>query len=181
MVGAGAGPPRAPRFEPDLALALIILGWAHRRSGRFDEAEPRLRRAVAIAETVDDPVIRAQASVSLGKCLQQSGRVEEGLPLTEHSLELSRQAGALPVLLRALVDLSEAHEEATGKYRRAEELVREGLELARRAGHRQQVAWMESNLADYLLDMGRLDEAEPLSRSGLEEARRIGESRGGSR
>ena len=55
--------------------------------------------------------------------------------------------------------------------------MREGLELARRAGHRQQVAWMESNLADYLVDMGRLEEAEPLSRTGLDEARRIGEPR----
>jgi DNA-binding SARP family transcriptional activator len=161
----------------DLALALIIPGWAHRRSGRFYEAEPRLRRAVAIAETVGDPVIRAQASVSLGKCLQQSGNVEEGVPLLEESLELSRQAGDLPVLLRALVDLSEAHEEATGRYRRAEELMREGLDLARRAGHRQQVAWMESNLADYLVDMGRLDEAESLSRSGLDAARHVGEPR----
>jgi len=161
----------------DLALALIILGWAHRRSGRFDEAEPRLRRAVAIAATVGDPGIRAQASVSLGKCLQQSGNVEEGVPLLEQSLEHARQAGDLPVLLRALVDLSEAHEEATGDYRRAEELMREGLEIARRAGHRQQVAWMESNLADYLVDMGRLHEAEPLSRSGLDEARHVGEPR----
>ena len=161
----------------DLSLALTILGWAHRRSGRFDEAEPRLRRAVAIAESAGDPVIRAQASVSLGKCLQQSGNVDEGVPLLEQAVELSRRAGDLPVLLRALVDLSEAHEEATGDYRRAEELMREGLDLARRAGHRQQVAWMESNLADYLLDLGRLDEAEPLSRTGLEEARHMGEPR----
>jgi DNA-binding SARP family transcriptional activator/class 3 adenylate cyclase len=161
----------------DLALALIILGWTHRRSGRFDEAEPLLRRAVAIAATVGDAVISAQASVSLGKCLQQSGNPAAGVPLLEHSLELARHAGDLPVLLRALVDLSEAHEEATGDYRRAEQLMREGLELARRAGHRQQIAWMESNLADYLVDMGRLGEAEELTHSGLDEARHIGEPR----
>jgi DNA-binding SARP family transcriptional activator/tetratricopeptide (TPR) repeat protein len=161
----------------DLALALIILGWAHRRSGHFDEAEPLLRRAAAIAATVGDAVISAQASVSLGKCLQQSGNPAEGVPLLERSLELARQAGDLAVLLRALVDLSEAHEEATGDYRRAEQLMREGLELARRAGHRQQVAWMESNLADYLVDLGRLGEAEELTHSGLGEARHIGEPR----
>jgi tetratricopeptide (TPR) repeat protein len=161
----------------DLALALIIVGWAHRRSGRFDEAEPLLRRAAAIAATVGDAAISAQASVSLGKCLQQSGDPAQGVPLLEHSLELARQAGDLPVLLRALVDLSEAHEEATGDYRRAEQLMREGLELARRAGHRQQVAWMESNLADYLVDMGRLGEADELTHSGLDEARHIGEPR----
>lgn len=161
----------------DLALALTILGWAHRRSGRFDEAEPRLRRAVEVAATAGDSVMSAQATAALGKCLQQSGNVEEGLPLLERALELARAAGDLPVLLRALLDLSEAHEEATGDYRRAEELMREGVALARRAGHRQQVAWMESNLADYLVDVGRLDEAEPLARSGLAESRHVGEPR----
>ena len=167
-----------PRGESrDLALALIILGSAHRRSGRFDEAKPGLRRAAAIAATLDDSVIKAQASASLGKCLQQSGNVHEGMPLLEHSLTLARAAGDLPVLLRTLVDLSEAHEEATGDYHRAQDLMREGLTLARRAGHRQQVAWMEGNLADYLLDVGRIDEAEPLSRSGLAGARHVGEIR----
>lgn len=161
----------------DLALALIILGSAYRRSGRFDEAEPRLRHGAEIAAVTGDTVVIAQANSSLGKCLQQSGKIEEGLPLLERGLQLAREAGDLPVLLRALLDLSEGHEEATGDYARAEMLMREGLELARRAGHRQQIAWMDSNLADYLVDMGRLEEAEPLALSGLAEARHVGEPR----
>jgi hypothetical protein len=36
---------------------------------------------------------------------------------------------------------------------------------------------MESNLADYLVDMGRLGEAEELTHSGLDEARHVGEPR----
>ncbi|MGH2630458.1 MAG: BTAD domain-containing putative transcriptional regulator, partial [Actinomycetota bacterium] len=159
----------------DLALAQIHLGWNQHRQGRDDEAEPNLRRALAIAERTGDPLTRGRAMLSLGMLTYKTGRSEEGIALLDQSLEIAREAGDLQFLLTALLVISEAMELIASDYRRAEALVREGLELARRAGHVEQVAWMQGNLADYLVDMGRLHEAEAPAREGLEAARASGE------
>ncbi|MFN2489220.1 MAG: BTAD domain-containing putative transcriptional regulator [Actinomycetota bacterium] len=159
----------------DLALALVYLGWYHHRLGRDADAEPQLRRAMAIAEHVGDRVVHGRAMLSLGMLLYKSLRAAEGMALLDSALELARRSGDLPFLLRALLVVSEGLEVVAGDYRRAEALVREGLDLARRAGHIEQVAWMQGNLSDYLVDMGRLEEAETPAREGLEAARSTGE------
>lgn len=160
---------------PDLALALIRLGWYHHRKRRDEEAEPLLRRANAIADRVGDPVVCARAMVSLGMLVYRSGRGEEGMRLLESGLQLARGSRDLPLLLWGLLIVSEALEVVASDYRRAEALVREGLELAARAGYTEQIAWMQGNLADYLVDQGRLDEAEEPAREGLKAARSIAE------
>jgi DNA-binding SARP family transcriptional activator len=159
----------------DLALALVHLGWYHHRLGRDADAEPDLRRAMAIAERVGDPVVHGRAMLSLGMLLYKSPRTAEGMALLDSALEVARGSGDLPFLLWALLVASEGVELVAGDYRRAESLVREGLELARRAGHVEQVAWMQGNLADYLVDQGRLEEAEAPAREGLAAARSTGE------
>jgi class 3 adenylate cyclase/tetratricopeptide (TPR) repeat protein len=169
------------RLEPygesrELALALVHLGWYQHRHGRDDEAAPRLRRAMAVAREAGDPVVEGRAMLSLGMVALKSGSTDEGMALLEAGLDLARDAGDLPFLLWALLVVSEGLELTTCDYRRAESLVREGLELASRAGHVEQIAWMQGNLADYLVDMGRLDEAlEPMV-EGLRAARTAGET-----
>ena len=155
--GALAHP--SPRFEPGSRARPD-----HPRLGSTGGAGARRGRATAAARRRHRRDRRRSGDPGAGKRLARgvaaAGRVEEGLLLMEHSPSFPGRLAPSQCSSVLWSTLSEAHEEATGKYRRAEELVREGLELARRAGHRQQVAWMESN-ADYLLDMGRLDEAEP--------------------
>lgn len=169
------------RLEPlgdsgDLALALCILGQYHRRRGQWEQAERHLRRAMTMAERVRDPVTQGRAMVWLGSVLQ-AAEGEAGTSLLQRALDFARQSGDLSLLLRALVELSEAFEQATGDYRQAEALLREGIDVARRAGSIGEVAWMEGNLADYLFDMGRLDEeVERLARNGLQAARALGEA-----
>jgi DNA-binding SARP family transcriptional activator/class 3 adenylate cyclase len=159
----------------DLALALVHLGWYHHRQGRDHEAEPLLRRATEMAERTSDPVVRGRAMLSLGMLTYKSGRSKEGMALLEQALEIARGSRDLPFLLWALLVTSEGMQIVASDYRRAEGLVREGLELARRAGHIEQVAWMQGNLSDYLVDMGRLQEAEEPAREGLKAARASGE------
>jgi class 3 adenylate cyclase/tetratricopeptide (TPR) repeat protein len=159
----------------DLALALVRLGWHHHRQRRDDEAEPLLRRAAEIAQRVGEGVVHARAMISLGMLMYRTERSEEGLEHLERGLDLARSSGDLPLLLWGLLVVSEALEVVASDYPRAEALVREGVELARRSGHTEQIAWMQGNLADYLVDMGRLDEAEEPAREGLRAAREIGE------
>ena len=156
-------------------MTLRILGRYHRRRGRVAEAEAELRRAMEMAERIGDPVTRGWAMVYLGPLLRaDGGRV--GLALLERGLEVAREAKDLPLLAAAYVELSEAFEEVVGDYPRAEALMREGIEVARRAGSLANTAWMEGNLSDYLIDMGRLEEAERLAQSALRAARTVGES-----
>jgi len=168
------------RLEPlgdgrDLALALVYLGWYRHRTGHDDEAEPLLARAVGVAERVGDPVVSGEAMLALGMLKDKSGRTEEGMALLGSALDVARRARDLPFLLRALLVVSEAEELVEGNYERAASLVREGADLAKRAGHVEQIAWMQGNLADYLVDMGLLREAEVCAREGLEAARVTGE------
>jgi ATP/maltotriose-dependent transcriptional regulator MalT len=97
------------------------------------------------------------------------------MTLLASALDAARASRDLSFLLRALLVVSEAEELVTGDYERAAALVREGGELAQRAGHVEQFAWMQGNLADYLADMGMLHEAEVCARDGLEAARLTGE------
>jgi class 3 adenylate cyclase/tetratricopeptide (TPR) repeat protein len=160
----------------DLALALVHLGWYEHRHGRDAEAAPSLQRAMAMARAAGDPSIEGRAMLSLGMVTLKSGSVGEGMRLLDAGLDLARGAGELPFLLWALLVVSEGLELSTCDYRRAESLVREGLDLASRAGHVEQIAWMQGNLADYLVDMGRLDEAMEPMVEGLRAARAAGET-----
>ena len=168
------------RLEPlgdssDLALALVYLGWYRHRIGRDDEAEPVLARAVDIAERTGDRVVHGEAMLALGMLMYKSGRSDDGMTLLASALDAARASRDLSFLLRALLVVSEAEELVTGDYERAAALVREGGKLAQRAGHVEQFAWMQGNLADYLADMGMLHEAEVCARDGLEAARLTGE------
>jgi class 3 adenylate cyclase/tetratricopeptide (TPR) repeat protein len=159
----------------DLAVALEHLGWYYRRKGLFADAEPYLRRAVSIADRCGDPIVQGRAMLSLGSLLYRAGRMDEGLALHDQALKLARGVGDLDLLLSSLLVASEGLEESAGDYAGAVALLREGLDLARRAGHTQKLAWMLGNLSDYMVDLGRLDEVEELAREGLEVARSVGE------
>ena len=59
--------------------------------------------------------------------------------------------------------------------RRAVEVLREGLEVSRKAGAWQYVAWITGSLGDFETLLGNLAEAEALQRESIELARDIGD------
>jgi len=159
----------------ELADALHKLGWYLWRRGRDEEAEPLLRRAVEMAERVNSPPVRAMATQTLAASLAQSGRSAEALAMMEEAYRLAKEVGDFNNLMRCSNNLASIVSELASDLRRSEEVLLEGLELARRAGARSFEAWMIGSLGDLLGRLGRLEEAEPHQRQALELAIRLGD------
>jgi tetratricopeptide (TPR) repeat protein len=159
----------------ELADALHSLGWFLWRRGQNEEAEPLLRRAVEISDRVDAPLVHAEATQTLAVCLSQSGRSAEAIETIEEAYRLAKEVGDLANLLRACVNLPSIVADFASDWERAEEVTRDGLELAQRAGARGNESWLTGNLGDGLLRLGRLEEAEQLQRDAIELAIAVGD------
>jgi tetratricopeptide (TPR) repeat protein len=133
--------------SPDLADALHRLGWFLWRRGRDREAEPLLRRAIEMAVEVDAPLVRAEATQTLAVCLMSIAPFGEGERLMDEAFELAKQAGDLTNLMRAYNNLASTRAASHGPAAAAE-VVREGLELALRAGMIGNAAWISGSLGD---------------------------------
>ena len=157
----------------ELADALHNFGWYLWRRGRNVEAEPLLRRAIDMAERVHAPLVQVQAMLTLGACLIQSGRSGEGLEATERAFDGAKEVRDFGALMRAYVNLSSNMVDVASELHRAEALLREGLELAERAGGA--TGWIVGNLGDVLFDLGRLSEAEAVQRQAVELSIREGD------
>jgi tetratricopeptide (TPR) repeat protein len=72
-----------PPLNPRLAAVESELGWALYRDGKFDQATPLLRDALAIDRRTYGPDLEptAQVGIRLAACLQAAGRREEGSDL----------------------------------------------------------------------------------------------------
>ncbi|MBI2237986.1 MAG: AAA family ATPase [Actinobacteria bacterium] len=158
----------------DLADAFGSLGWYHWRRGRVEEAEGPLRRSIEIADRVGHLVGKGQALHTLGLLLiQHTERWREGLPLVEESYRIAREAGDLLLLLRVSNNLPSVLLEYAPQRERGEAILREGLELARRAGQREMEGWILGTLSYYMATLGRLVEAEECATAALEAARAV--------
>jgi class 3 adenylate cyclase/tetratricopeptide (TPR) repeat protein len=159
----------------ELADALHRLGWYLWRRGRGDEAEPILRRAVEMAARVESPLVRAESTQSLAVCLAQLGRSAESLETIEEAYLLAKEVGDFSNLMRSYNNLPSIVADLASDLPRAEAVLREGLELARRAGARSHEGWLTGSLGDILFALGELEEAEALQREALELAADVGD------
>ncbi|MGH2590616.1 MAG: ATP-binding protein, partial [Actinomycetota bacterium] len=145
----------------EFAEALLMLGWYLWRRGRTDEAGALLRRSIDMAAHVGADLVHAQAMQTLAASLYaRTGSSDEALATMEEALRLAKQVGEVSNLIRAYVNTGSVLGDLGYDQHRAEEILREGLELAERAGARPQTAWLSLNLGDVMLRLGRLDEAE---------------------
>ncbi len=140
--------------------------------GRFDEAEPNFRRALAIrtkALPAGDPAI-ARSQNNLAVLLEGQNKLPEAEALHRAALEIARTSlpPGHPDLGVGLNNLAEILR-IQGKLADAEPLYREALAIARAtspAGH-PDIADRLDNLAQLLQAQRRLTEAEPLQREAL--------------
>ena len=159
----------------ELADALHRLGWYLWRRGRNEEAEPLLRRAVQIAERVRARDVHAEATQTLAVCLSQTGRSAEALETMEEAFRLAKDAGDVTNLMRSYNNLASLVADLASDNRRAEEVLREGLDLVRRVGARQNEGWLGGSLGDVLARLGRLEEAEERQRQAVSVAIDVGD------
>jgi len=157
-----AGPPSEAR-----ARLRWRLGWLTWRAFSPAEAVPILEQAVADARAVSVADVERRAVHDLGIALEYTGRSGEGLSMMELSMEMARAAADQELLLRCYINVSAFLATATWETVRATELMRDGLDRARRGGQRRIACFLASNLASTEWERGNGDLAAQL----LEEAR----------
>jgi tetratricopeptide (TPR) repeat protein len=143
-----------------------------RNLGKFAEAEPLLRRAVAVDERNFGPNHPNVATClnNLAALLHDTNRLEEAEPLYRRALAIDEQSfGAydprVATCLNNLAQLLQATdrlEEAESLYRRALAIDEQGFGTSH-----PRVAVHLDNLAELLKAANRLDEAEPFYRRAL--------------
>jgi class 3 adenylate cyclase/tetratricopeptide (TPR) repeat protein len=157
----------------ELADALRIEGWLRWRRGMAAEAEPSLRRAVAIARGVNAPVIQAEATMDLAITVSMLGRGDEAMETIEVAYRLAKTCGDLNVRLRVNNNYPSIVDTWTSDYPRVRALLLEGEELARKAVVRTNIGWIVGSLGDNALIAGDVREAERYQREAIEVARAV--------
>jgi tetratricopeptide (TPR) repeat protein len=148
------------------------LGLLLESKAAYGEAEPLLRRALAIDEAAygpDQPSVAADLN-SLAALLQATNRLVEAEPLMRRALAIDEAAHGpdhptVAITLNNLALLLQA----TNRLAEAEPLMRRALALgeAAQGPEHPTVAITLNNLAQLLQDTNRLSEAEPLMRRAL--------------
>jgi tetratricopeptide (TPR) repeat protein/cellulose biosynthesis protein BcsQ len=156
----------------ELADALTDISRILRRTARYTEAEPLVRRALAIDERLrgpDDPVV-ANRLMALALILRDTGRFAEGELLLRRALNIyeHRVGGDSTNFAAALNNLGQLLTE-TGRIHEAEPLLQRSLAIVEKVAGEQslEVANALDSLSLLLQKMGRFGEAEPLVRRAL--------------
>jgi serine/threonine-protein kinase len=158
-----------PEIEAEVRTTI---GVTYQNLGLYDEAEPHLRRALAIREELygkDHPDV-AESLRNLAVILRRKGEFSQAEPLYVDAIAIYRKlkAEATREYAKALNDYALFLDQQE-KYDEAEELLRSSLELHRQllGRHHKEVLTVVNNLASVLFHKGDLDSAEPLYREAL--------------
>ena len=123
-----------------------------------------MRRAIEIADRVDAPVIRADATLDLGVTLSMLGRKDECLGVIEEAYVLAKATGDFTVMSRAYVNYPSTMLNWTSDFELALAITAEGVEFARKAGAHERLAWLQGNLSDLIcLERGPLNDAKAMA------------------
>jgi tetratricopeptide (TPR) repeat protein len=164
----------AEELKDDLLVSWALNDHAQllQSTNRLTEAEPLMRRALAIDEQSygeNDPRVTVGLS-NLALLLQDTNRLAEAEPLMRRALEIGEQSHGethpnVAIRLNNLATLLKD----TNRQAEAEPLMRRALEIGEQGygENHPRVATFLNNLARLLQDTKRLAEAEPLMRRAL--------------
>src|ERR1019366_288372 len=158
--------------SPEAAPILSRAGYYLKERARYTEAEPLIRRALAIDENTlgpDHPNVGIRLN-NLAQLLKATNRLGEAEPLYRRALEIDERAYG-PDHPDVAIDLNNLATllKDTNRLGEAEPLMRRALEIAGRSydPDHPKVAIRLNNLAALLQATNRLAEAEPLMRRAL--------------
>ncbi|WP_031505696.1 helix-turn-helix transcriptional regulator [Streptomyces megasporus] len=123
------------------------------------EAFTTAQRAVELASLVGAGSIELHARLTLGGLRVFSGDVDAGLAEMAEVARCVVERGEVGVMGRCHVNLSSALE-GVGRSEEAVEVAEEGLRVAHRFGLQDTRAWLQSNMAESLVALGRWEEAD---------------------
>jgi class 3 adenylate cyclase/tetratricopeptide (TPR) repeat protein len=156
--------------EPDADLAELAaqLGRMHFFRGQLELATKRVDVAIEIAESLWLPEVLSQGLNTQSLITSFAGRSEQSLALLKHALELALEHDLTAAALRAYNNLGDLLDRRD-RYEEAIELQRQGLALARKAGHRSNEWRLIGELSAYLTMTGQWAEAAALASEVPEE------------
>ena len=134
LVRAVAAEAEGAHVDGPLVAALVLEGDMLRDAGLPDEAEPVLRRALAVAERASDDAGRVRASVGLIEILVRLQRLVDARHVLDQATAILARIGTSHDLELALVVARAAILSAEGDHRGAAELLR-GYVAARERDH----------------------------------------------
>ncbi len=160
------------RDENRIGYAAACLAFFLRAAGQHAEAEPLVRRALALDEQSlgpDDPNV-ARDLHNLAHLLEATNRMTEAEPLMRRALAIDERSFGPehPDVARDLHNLARLLQ-ATNRLAEAEPLMRRSLSIFEKSfgSNHPNVATSLNNLAGLLQATNRLGEAEPLIRRAL--------------
>jgi class 3 adenylate cyclase/tetratricopeptide (TPR) repeat protein len=142
--------------DADLAALAAQLGRFMFFAGQHDVALDRIDTALNLAEALMLPDVLAQALNTKGTILHSHNRKTEGLALLRTALSVALENDRPSAALRAYYNVADMVSQSD-RYQEAAELVRKGLELARRVGNRYW-EWGFVGHAYSLYSLGEWDE-----------------------
>jgi DNA-binding CsgD family transcriptional regulator/tetratricopeptide (TPR) repeat protein len=151
---------------PELAWAYSVRSQLHMLQDRTDAAVQWGERAIALAETLNEPEIRCHALNNVGTALLFAHR-PGGREMLEQSLALALAHGFHEQAARVYTNVSE-HAVVFKDYARAERMLDEGIAFDRRHDLDAWTHYLVGWLAELRLGQGRLDEAERIAREVLQ-------------
>lgn len=149
------------------AQALVALGTAQSRAGRYARALASGRRALDVARTADDPEGEADARHLLGVVHWNLGRLDEARAFQETALELRRRTGNVWLLARSQNNLG-ITALFLGNHAESKALFLAALAGFRQSEDRHEESRVLNNLSDLHLHMGERESALRSLRESLD-------------
>ncbi len=158
-------PPEPPSAE--LARVLAAHGQILMLRGRPRESRRRCEQAIEVARSVGARAEEGHALNTLGVDISSLGDRKTGIAHLREAKRIVEELGWIDEIGRVYVNLSEEID-WDGRTADAVELTLEGAEAMRRLGARSYVVFLETEAAQRLVRLGRLDDADRAVRRVLE-------------
>lgn len=153
----------------------LIAGLVHLRQGEMDMAEAEAKRALTLAQRLNELRPLARSHLLLAVAALQRGHNQESVDLARQSLKLYTSAGDISGQATANNQLANALFNM-GRWSEADEAYRQASQSFQRMGDLYNRAFVENNLGEIALNQGRLDQALAHYLSALDLLEQSGES-----